>query len=117
MTTIEDIEKAIAKLSPEQLAELRDWFDEFQARLFDEQIERDAKSGKLDDMIARARENHNAGRREEFEPLGLLSPYRGSQEELTAIDEALEQVRRGELASQAEVDAAFARFGRVTSVD
>lgn len=66
MTTIEEIEKAITQLSPEQLAKLRNWFDEFQARLFDEQIERDAKAGKLDKLIARARENHNAGRREEF---------------------------------------------------
>ena len=66
MMTIEDIEKAITKLSPEQLTELREWFDEFQARLFDERIERDAKAGKLDDLMARARENHNAGRREEF---------------------------------------------------
>jgi hypothetical protein len=34
--------------------------------MFDEQIERDAKVGKLDKLIAKARENHNAGRREEF---------------------------------------------------
>jgi hypothetical protein len=33
-----------------------------------------------------------------------------SPEELAAIDEALEQVERGERASPAEVEAAFARF-------
>ena len=38
------------------------------------------------------------------------APYQASQEELTAIDEALEQVERGERASPAEVEAAFARF-------
>jgi hypothetical protein len=38
------------------------------------------------------------------------TPYRASQEELDAIDEALEQVMRGERASEAEVEAAFARF-------
>ena len=37
-------------------------------------------------------------------------PYEASPEELTAIDEALEQVERGERASPAEVEAAFARF-------
>lgn len=37
-------------------------------------------------------------------------PYRASPEELAAIDEALEQVERGERASPAEVEAAFARF-------
>jgi hypothetical protein len=50
MTTVEDIEKAVAKLTPEQLAKFRAWFDEFDARLFDARIERDAKSGKLDGL-------------------------------------------------------------------
>jgi hypothetical protein len=29
MSTVLEIEKAIEQLSPEQLAELRDWFDEY----------------------------------------------------------------------------------------
>ncbi len=37
-------------------------------------------------------------------------PYRASPDELAAIDEALAQVARGERASEAEVEAAFARF-------
>ena len=37
-------------------------------------------------------------------------PYQASPEELAAIDEALEQVERGERASPGEVEAAFARF-------
>ncbi len=35
-----------------------------------------------------------------------------SADELAAIDEALAQAQRGEFASDAEVDAAFARFRR-----
>jgi hypothetical protein len=66
MTRIEDIEKAVEQLSPEELARFRAWFEEFDARLFDEKIERDAKAGKLDKLIAEARANHAAGRREEF---------------------------------------------------
>jgi len=66
MTKLEEIEKAIAELPPEDLAKLRDWMDELDARLFDEKIERDAKSGKLDKLIAEARANHNAGRRREI---------------------------------------------------
>jgi hypothetical protein len=66
MTTIEDIEKAVTKLSPKELAEFRAWLDEYLEQAFDEQIERDAKSGKLDKLIAKARENQRAGRREEF---------------------------------------------------
>ena len=63
MTKIEDIEKAVEHLSPEDLAKFREWFEEFEARLFDDKIERDAKVGKLDKLIADARANHAAGRR------------------------------------------------------
>jgi hypothetical protein len=66
MTTVEDIEKAVAKLTPEQLAKFRAWFDEFQARLFDEQIERDAKAGKLDKLADEALRAHREGRSREL---------------------------------------------------
>jgi hypothetical protein len=38
--------------------------------------------------------------------------YRATPEELTAIDEALGQVARGEVASKEDVEAAFAKFRR-----
>ena len=66
MTKIEDIEKAVEQLSPEELARFREWFEEFDARVFDAKIERDAKSGKLDKLTADARANHGSGRREKF---------------------------------------------------
>jgi hypothetical protein len=66
MTKIEDIENAIEQLSPEDLAKFRAWFEAFDARVFDEKIERDAKSGKLDEVMADARAHHAAGRREKF---------------------------------------------------
>jgi hypothetical protein len=66
MTKLEDIEKAIAELSPDELAKLRAWFEEFDARVFDEKIERDAKSGKLDTLAAEARADHAAGRSREL---------------------------------------------------
>ena len=66
MTKIEDIEKAVEQLSPPDLAKFRAWFEEFEARVFDEKIERDAQAGKLDKLIAEARANHEAGRREEL---------------------------------------------------
>jgi len=46
--TIEEIEKAVAKLAPAQLAKFRDWFEAFDAARFDQKIERDASAGKLD---------------------------------------------------------------------
>lgn len=66
MTKIEDIEKAVEQLTPAELARFRAWFEEFDARLFDARIERDAKAGKLDKHLAEARANHRTGRREEF---------------------------------------------------
>jgi hypothetical protein len=44
--------------------------------------------------------------------LDRLGPeaYRASADELRAIDEALAQAERGELASEAQVEAAFVRF-------
>jgi hypothetical protein len=75
MTTIEEIEKAVAELTPEQLAKFRAWFDEFQERMFDEQIERDAKAGKLDRLISKARENHDSGRPKSSDcPFGTVMP-------------------------------------------
>jgi hypothetical protein len=66
MSKIDDIQKAVEQLSPEELAKFREWFEEFEARLWDEQIERDAKAGKLDKLIAEARANSEAGMGEEF---------------------------------------------------
>jgi hypothetical protein len=62
MTKLEDIQEAIAELPPEDRAKLRDWFDELEERLFDERIERDALSGKLDWLAEQALANHKAGR-------------------------------------------------------
>jgi hypothetical protein len=65
MTKIEDIEKAVEQLPPEELTRFRAWFEEFDARAFDAKIERDAEAGKLDKLLAEARTNHEVGRREE----------------------------------------------------
>jgi hypothetical protein len=66
MTKIEDIEKAIEGLSPADVARLRAWFDEFEARLFDERIESDSKAGKLDKLAAQALADHKAGHSREL---------------------------------------------------
>jgi hypothetical protein len=66
MTKLEQIQSSIEKLSPEEIAKLREWLDELDARLFDEKIERDAKAGKLDKLIKQARANVKAGRGQEF---------------------------------------------------
>jgi hypothetical protein len=64
--TVQDLEKAIAKLRPDELAELRAWFDDFDAARFDEKIERDAKAGKLDRLADAAIEDFREGRAREL---------------------------------------------------
>ena len=54
MTKLEDIEKAVETLMPTDLARFRAWFAEFDAARFDEKIERDAKTGRLDKLAEQA---------------------------------------------------------------
>ena len=64
--TIEDLEKAVATLPPDQLARFREWFEAFDAARFDEKIERDAKAGKLDRLAEQALADHAQGRAREL---------------------------------------------------
>jgi hypothetical protein len=59
--TVQELEKAIAKLSPEELAELRAWFWERDQEEWDRQIARDSEAGKLDKLIAQAKRDHAGG--------------------------------------------------------
>ncbi len=54
MGDIKAIEKAVAALPADKLAEFRLWFAEFDGAAWDGQIERDAGSGKLDGLAAEA---------------------------------------------------------------
>jgi len=62
MTKLEDIEKAVAGLAPGELDRFRAWFEALQAARFDEKIERDAASGKLDRLAEAAVEDFRKGR-------------------------------------------------------
>jgi hypothetical protein len=64
--TIEDIEKAVAELPPDQLAQFRDWFERFDAVRFDQKIERDAAGGKLDRLAEQAIDDFRKGRAREL---------------------------------------------------
>jgi hypothetical protein len=47
MSSVQEIESAISKLSRHDLTELESWFAEFTADAWDRQIADDARSGKL----------------------------------------------------------------------
>jgi hypothetical protein len=59
--TIEDLEKAVEKLPPDQFARFRAWFEELDAARFDEKIARDASAGKLDQLAEAAIEDLRKG--------------------------------------------------------
>ena len=62
MTKLEKIEQDIASLTPGEVAKLARWFAEFQADVWDKQIEDDAKSGRLDKLAEEALASHHAGK-------------------------------------------------------
>jgi hypothetical protein len=62
MTRVEHIERAIAELSAAELADLRAWFADFEARQWDAQMEQDAASGALDRLADKAVADHRARR-------------------------------------------------------
>lgn len=64
--TAEDIEKAVAKLAPAELARFRAWFKAFEAERFDRKIERDANAGHLDRLTEEALAEFRAGRAREL---------------------------------------------------
>ena len=66
MSEVEQIEKRIESLSTADLIELRKWFFEFDARIWDQQIEADSNAGKLDDLVAETRSDHEPGKAREL---------------------------------------------------
>lgn len=61
MTTIERLEQEITRLSPSELTQFRAWYARFDANAWDQQIEKDASSGKLDALADAALRAHTAG--------------------------------------------------------
>jgi hypothetical protein len=66
MSEVEQLERRIENLTAEEFAKFRAWFVEFDARIWDQQIEADAKAGKLDGLIAQALADYKAGKAREL---------------------------------------------------
>ena len=58
MGAVEKLELLIKSLSREELAKFREWFAEFDAHIWDRQIEPDAAAGKLDRLIEDSMADH-----------------------------------------------------------
>jgi hypothetical protein len=62
MTKLEKIEQDIVTLSSTGRRKLADWLAEYQEDEWDRQIEADAKAGRLDRLIAEAKDEVKAGK-------------------------------------------------------
>ena len=60
MGAIEKLELLIKSLSPEELAQFREWFADFDAQVWDRQIAADAAMGKLDRLIEKSMADQRA---------------------------------------------------------
>ena len=49
--SVEELEKAVATLPPEDYKSFRNWFADFDMAQWDKQIEADSKAGRLDHII------------------------------------------------------------------
>lgn len=61
MSSVEEIKSAIASLSQEDYARLRDWLSEMDWEKWDEEVEKDSAAGKLDFLVKEAVAEKNQG--------------------------------------------------------
>lgn len=61
-----DVEKVVSQFTHNELAEFRQWFEEFDAEMWDKEIEADVAAGRFDSILDEVRQEIKAGR---VEPL------------------------------------------------
>ena len=62
MSTLQQLEEAVRRLSTEERTAFRAWFAEFDAAEWDRQFEADVSAGRLDWLAEEARAELRAGR-------------------------------------------------------
>jgi hypothetical protein len=62
MDTVEEIEAAVARLSTSELAAFRRWYTEFDAELWDRQLDADVAAGRLDWLVEETLRDRDDGR-------------------------------------------------------
>ena len=59
--SVTEIQAAITELTSDDLADLMKWLDDYQAKLWEQQIEEDLEAGRLDAVLAEVDEDYEAG--------------------------------------------------------
>jgi hypothetical protein len=62
MRSVKEIQAEIAKLTPSEVRQVAKWLAEYEAEIWDKQIEEDAAAGKLDRFIEEALDEHRRGK-------------------------------------------------------
>jgi hypothetical protein len=62
LNTVQEIERAIATLTLQQLAELYAWLDQYNPQPIDARLQTDLAAGRLDNAVARALGDEKNGR-------------------------------------------------------
>lgn len=62
MSSVPEIEAAIRQLAPDELAAFRHWFAEFDAAQWDQQLNQDVATGRLDALADEALSDQHEGR-------------------------------------------------------
>lgn len=66
MSEVEAIEASIRDLPPQDFANLREWFYQFENECWDQQIAADFKAGKFNKLIAKAQAEFAQGKAREL---------------------------------------------------
>lgn len=66
MTTVQLIERKVRELDRSGLSAFRNWFRKYDSELWDEQIEKDIRSGKLEKFAQQALSAHKRGKTKEL---------------------------------------------------
>jgi hypothetical protein len=66
MSKVENLEQEVQALTPSELAVFRRWFLEFDAQVWDRQIDEDIRKGRLDKLAEEALASHQAGKSKEL---------------------------------------------------
>ena len=59
--SVQEIEMAITQLPAEKVTDLLQWLEEYHAEIWDQQLEDDLASGKLDRLLAEVDAEYEAG--------------------------------------------------------
>lgn len=66
MSSVKALETAVEKLTSSDLVEFRSWFLDYDADIWDEEIEEDYRNGKLDYLISEAIQDYQDGKATEI---------------------------------------------------